>query len=145
MLNVTLNAIMLLVNCVACWIIFEKFNEAGWKSLIPFYGSFTETEKYGIEKKYYIMHIVAIICSIVIFMLSNLNYVLWDDHYILTTMIVLCIIIIICEVSWLIKYCTSKALHFNKPKSFAWGLALLSVVFNSIIAFDSDCNFNPEI
>ncbi len=122
--------LLLVVQIVAYWKIFEKAGERGWKAIIPVYSDYVLYKIAWETKPFWILMGAAVITSL----LSRIPVVGAIISFIIG------ILAVIIEVNCYLKL--SKA--FGHGGWFAVGLLLLSPVFMLILAFDNSEYSGPQ-
>lgn len=106
---------------VAMWRIFTKANEEGWKSLIPFYGSYVLAKIVWRKGEYYWYCLIAQV-------VLNLLKFLWPGFAVIGGIV---------TIAYWIMLCIGLCNVFGQSGGFAAGLILLPVIFFPILAFGS--------
>ena len=109
------------------WKIFVKAGEKGWKSLIPFYGDYTEYKIVWAGKWFWISLAASILSSIAV-----------SIPLIGPTIFFACLIF---SVVFRVILAMQEAYAFNKGDGFAIGLMTFKFVFQIILAFDNDIQY----
>lgn len=121
-----------LLSVIAYWKIFTKAGEAGWKSLIPFYNSYTQF-KITWDSKYYLILIAISIVSVLISTFSGQSVngaVTGAASVISFAASVVCIVIAV-----MADY--KLSVSYGHGVGFAVGLVLLSPIFMLILGLGS--------
>ena len=125
--SLTVNVLMI----VAWWFLFKKAGEAGWKILIPFYGSYMQFKVAGCPHLFWYAILVPVLGAFVGAMLILSEIV---ALIVLGVMILLAVVVTAIVIQ--AKFCKRLALAYGKPTSFAVGLFFLQAIFVCILAFD---------
>ncbi len=122
--------VLMILQIVAYWRIFEKAGEQGWKSLIPVYSDYVMYKLAWDARIFWVNIVLAILYSI-------LGLIPGIGVFFAFLAIVLVLII---EVLFLVKL--AKA--FGHGRRFAVGLLLLSPIFILILGFDRSEYIGPQ-
>ncbi len=122
--------VLLVLQIVAYWKIFEKAGEEGWKALIPVYADYILYKIAWDTKPFWILIGLSVLTSI----LSAIPVVGMVFGFIIS------ILLVIIEVLCYVKM--SKA--FGHGRGFAIGLILLNPIFIMILGFEDSEYLGPQ-
>jgi hypothetical protein len=145
-----INLVILVMTIISFWFIFEKANEAGWKSLIPFYNSYVMYKISGKKNLFWIWLVAIIVDFIaiigvivaVIFLIASIFSNEYD--WALPLLIGCSILSLASGIAALvvrILQCVGLTKAFRISAGYAVGLVLIPVVFYCIIAFNSNMKY----
>ena len=109
------------------WKIFVKAGEKGWKSLIPFYGDYTEYKLVWAGKWYWISFAATLISGFALY-IPLVGPTLFFAAIIFMTV-------------FRVILAMQEAYAFNKGDGFAIGLMTFKFVFQILLAFDHDITY----
>lgn len=124
-----------ILQIIACWRMFEKAGEPGWKAIIPIYNYYIMFKIVDMKGWFWATIILSIVYCII--MVANgytgdtTNYNLGANPGVLITAIVYVIFAIVVEIIYSIR--TSRA--FGHGGLFAAGLFFFQPIFQMIIGF----------
>lgn len=121
------------LQVIACWRIFGKAGEAGWKSIIPIYGEYT-MYKITWNTLYFWVYIGLALAGMIVFSLAEPDSALRMVAYLISTAATV--------VNIIDTHKLSKA--FGHGVGFTLGLIFLSPIFRLILAFGSDAYQGPQ-
>lgn len=124
-----------ILQIIACWKMFEKAGEKGWKAIIPIYNYYIMFKIVDMKGWFWsifcISIIYGIICGVNGYDGSNPNYDFAAHPIVLVSALVVCVVAIVSEIIYSIR--TSKA--FGHGGLFAAGLFFFQPLFQMIIGF----------
>lgn len=123
-------AVVIVLYILAYWMIFRKAGEAGWKALIPVYGTYVEYKLFWNDRMFVLWIFMALIAVAFKFMpgpgvmLSQLAYIGVSVMHILLSL--------------------KMSYSFGHGAGYALGLIFLTPIFLLILAFDDSVYIGPE-
>lgn len=120
--------VLYLITAIVKWKIFVKAGEKGWKALIPVYSQYIEF-KICWDTKYFWMIFIISICSSVLLLIPVIG---------LSIMMIgmICILVIT------IQEKLQLAKSFGKDNGFGIGLCVIPLVFELMLAIDTNIQYN---
>jgi len=122
--------VVLVLYILAYWMIFRKAGEAGWKALIPIYGTYTEYKLFWNDRMFVLWIIMALIAVAFRFMSGPGAMVSQLAYFGVSVMHIL--------ISVKMSY------SFGHGVGYALGLIFLPPIFLLILAFDDSVYIGPE-
>ncbi len=119
-----------IIAIVACWKIFNKFGEPGWKSLIPFYNWYI-LYKYSWNPTMFWVVLISTLVSVTLAMFGGVLGALG-----------ILMILATCVIPIIRYYKLSKC--FGHGILFTLGLLFLRPIFLSILGFGDDQYLGPQ-
>lgn len=120
-----LSVVWVVLEIVAQWMVFTKAGEAGWKSIIPFYGDFVFYRICWDTRFFWI----SLVLSLIRQLLDK------DDAGFFLSVVVFLLGLVIAAIDFL--FCCQLAKAFGKSIGFALGLFFLKPIFMMILGFGS--------
>ena len=124
-----------ILSVIAYWKIFTKAGEPGWKSIIPFYNSYTQF-KITWDAKYYLILIVLAIA------MSVITNVTGKEQNGLATAVLAVLTLIVIVISVIADFKLAAA--FGHGMAFALGLIFFSPIFMLILGLGSSQYIGPN-
>lgn len=121
--------VVMVLEILAYWMIFRKAGEAGWKSLIPFYSTYTEYKLVWNEKMFFLWLAIAVVAFISRFIPGPGAFLTSAASLGMSVMYIL--------VSIKMSY------SFGHGVGYALGLIFLPPIFLLILAFDDSRYIGP--
>ncbi len=135
---------------IGTWKILEKAGEQGWKSLIPYYNSYTLYKVFW-QTKWFFLSLIPAVAMVIGFVgaiipligiISLVNTHTSADESMYTVILIICGLIIvasmICSFIFKVAINVKIAKAFGKSEGFAVGLTLLAPVFYMILGCGKD-------
>lgn len=122
-------AVVLVLYVLAYWMIFRKAGEAGWKALIPFYGTYIEYKLFWNNRMFVLWLIMALIAASLRFVSGPGAMVAQLAYFGVSVMHIL--------ISVKMSY------SFGHGVGYALGLIFLTPIFLLILAFDESVYIGP--
>ena len=122
-------AVVLVLYILAYWMIFRKAGEAGWKALIPFYGTYIEYKLFWNNRMFVLWLIMALIAASLRFVSGPGAMVAQLAYFGVSVMHIL--------ISVKMSY------SFGHGVGYALGLIFLTPIFLLILAFDESVYIGP--
>ena len=114
------------LQVIACWRLFTKAGEAGWKSIIPIYNNYMMYKIVWQTKFFWISLVLSFAVGIV-------NATLGSSEGTATAALLVLFVIGILQLILTIMYCNKTAKAYGKGGGFAVGLLLLQPIFMLIL------------
>ncbi len=124
------------VAVIARWKIFQKMNEKGWKSLIPFYGDYILFARCW-DKSHAKKLIVFAVLELVFFAFMEI-FGRFDNlpcNILFLVFAILELVAVIYNAYLMIRICFRQAKSFGRIVGFGFGLLFLPYIFNFILGF----------
>lgn len=122
-----LSILVLVLQIVGMWMIFEKMGEPGWKSLIPFYSEYVIYSKVWDTKFFWIYLVLTLIGGFI----GNQSGDQETTHSILYTVINVLTFVVHAYSLYMLGR------SFRKSTGFTLGLIFLESIFMIMLGFDS--------
>ena len=121
---------------ICLWKIFVKAGQEGWKCLIPVYNFIVLFKFIGLSPYLLFVYLLPFLLVFGIFIISFLLAMGVEVFYIMFFFMIIYFVVILGVYALNIVYMIYLGKAFNKSTAFIFGLVLVPIVFQAILAFD---------